>query len=281
MLNPLGLTFSLQGVSLKKPEFDLKSKLMKPSLLPWAPVEIDSSLALPAIAEAAPLAPDVVEWMHQAAADIAVFDAMCEDYNRLGSQLLSTSGDGYIPGVKVGDIRGESVSGSTVRSRGYGTVITPQGNFNVPTRGKSTFAKGDILAWAALPDPGTGVQWVLTLLQWKDLATAPIKERVRFGSSSGLVAPNFFSIPTTLAPVRTLKIGLTSDKPQTVVIRGRGTKGAYENILFEDKFDIDAGESEVIYNVMGIPFVSTFSLELAPSDKTQTILDYIEIFPPV
>ncbi|MBO3754976.1 MAG: hypothetical protein FGF53_08920 [Candidatus Brockarchaeota archaeon] len=259
----------------------MKGRLMKPSLLPWAPVEVDSSLALPAIAEAAPLAHDVVEWMHVAASDIAVFDAMCEDYNRLGSQLVSGSGDAYIPGVKVGDIRGESVSGYTVRARGYGTVTTPAGSFNVPVKGKATFAKGDILAWAALPDPGTGVQWVLTLLQWLELATAPITERVRFAGSSGLVAPNFFSIPSTLAPVRTLRIGMTSDKPQTVAIRGRGAKGAFENVIFEDSFNIDAGESEVVYNVFALPFVGAFTLELQPSDHTQTILDYVEIIPPM
>ena len=277
----MSLSVKLQGVTLKRPEFDLKSRLMKPSLLPWAPVGINSELVLPAIAEEAPLAEDVVEWMQIAAADIAVFDGMCEDYNRLGSQLVSTSGDGYIPGVSVGDIMGESVSGSTVRSRGYGTVITPRGSFNVPVRGKATFAKDDILAWAALPEPGTGCQWVLTLLQWRDLAKAPIKDRVRFGSSYGLVAPNFFLIPSTLAPIRTLRIGLTSDKPQTVVIRGRGSKGAYHNVLFEESLNIDAGENEVTYNVFGFPFVSEFTLELAPSDNTQTVLDYIDIFPPI
>ncbi|MEM0121720.1 MAG: hypothetical protein QW688_09835 [Thermoprotei archaeon] len=277
----MGVSFRLQSISLKRSEFDLKGRLMKPSLLPWAPVEVDSSLALPAIAEAAPLAHDVVEWMHKAAADMAVFDAMCEDYNRLGSRLVSSSGDGYIPGVKVGDIRGQSLEGNTVRARGYGTVITPAGSFNVPVKGKATFAKGDILAWAALPDPGTGVQWVLTLLQWLELATAPISERVRFAGSGGLVAPNFFSIPSTLAPVRTLRIGLTSDKPQTVAIRGRGAKGGFESVIFEDSFSIDAGESEVIYNVFAVPFVSAFTLELQPSDNTQTILDYIEIIPPL
>ena len=215
-----------------------------------------------------------------AAADNAVFDGMCEDYNRLGSQLLSGSGDAYIPGVRVGDIRGESVDGGTVRARGYGTVITPVGSFNVPVRGKATFARGDILAWAALPDPGTGVQWLLTLLQWRDLARAPIFERVRFASSSGLVAPNFFSIPASFTPIRTLRIGITSDKPQTITVRCRGTKGEFENILAEDSLRIDAGESEVIYNVIGVPFVRAFTLELAPSDNTQTILDYIDMIPP-
>ncbi len=126
-----------------------------------------------------------------------------------------------------------------------------------------------------------GVQWVLTLLQWLELAKAPVTERVRFAGSGGLVAPNFFSIPSTPSPVRTLRIGLTSDKPQTVAIRGRGAKGAFESVIFDDSFSIDAGESEVIYNVFAVPFVSAFTLELQPSNNTQTILDYVEIIPPL
>lgn len=281
MFGPFNVTVKLQSVNLRGVEFDLKRGLMRPSLFPWAPIEIESSNAMSSVAEAAPLAHDVVEWMHVATSDLIVFNAMEDEYNRLGSELISSSGDGYIPGVRCGDIRAESVSGYAVRSRGYGTIITPEGSFNVPVRGKTTFAKGNILAWAALPDPGTGCQWVVTLLQWRDLAKAPIMDRVRFGSSHGLVAPNFFLIPQTIAPVRTLKIGFTSDKSQTIIIRGRGTKGSYENILFEDSVNIEAGESEVIYNVMGFPFVSAFTLELQPSDNTQTVLDYIEILPPI
>jgi len=275
------ISAKLQMISLKRRELDLKSGLMRPSLLPWAPVEVDSSVALKAISSEVPLSHDVVEWMIVSASDVAVFDGMCEDYNRLGSELLTASGDGYVPGVRVGDVRAESVSGYTVRSRGYGTVITPRGSFDVPVRGKATFAKDDVLAWAALPDPGTGVQWVITLLQWRELARAPVRDRVRFASSHGLVAPNFFLIPSTLAPVRTLIIGLTSDKPQTVVIRGRGTSGAYHSVLFEESFNVDAGESEIVYNVIGVPFVSAFTLEIAPSDNTQTVLDYIKILPPI
>jgi len=275
------ITVRLQSVNLRRPEFDIKKGLMRPSLFPWAPVEVDSSKAMGSVAEVAPLAHDVVEWMHVATSDLIVFNAMEDEYNRLGSELISSSGDAYIPGVRCGDLRGESVSGYTVRSRGYGTVITPEGSFNVPIRGKTTFAKGSVIAWAAIPDPGTGCQWVLTLLQWRDLARAPVRDRVRFGSSHGLVAPNFFLIPQTVAPVRTLRIGITSDKSQKILIRGRGTKGSYERVLFEDSFEVDAGESEVVYNVLSFPSVPAFTLEIQPSDNTQTVLDYIEIAPPI
>ncbi len=277
----LSINLNLVSVNLIRGDVDLVTGLSKPKLIKWAPVGINSSTVMPAIAEAAPISNDVVEWMHVAASDVAVFDGMCEDYNRVGSELVSGSGDAYIPGVRVGDLRGDSVNGYTVRSRGYGTVITPAGNFNVPINGKTTFARGDVLAWAAIPNPGTGVQWVLTMLQWRDLAKAPIKDRVRFASSYGLVAPNFFSIPSSILPIRTIKIGLTSDRDQKVVIRGRGVKGSYENVLFEESFNISKGESEVVYNMLRFPNIPSFTLEIQPEDNTQTVLNYIDLIPPI
>jgi hypothetical protein len=272
----------LQSVVLKSTAVDLERDLLKPLTLHWVRNVVDSSLAREQIASEVPVdSAEVVEWMHYCASDNAVFEAMAEEYNRLGSQLLSGSGDAYIPGVRVGDLMGESVRGSTVASRGYGVVITPYGNFNVPVGGKATIAVRDLLAWAAIPYYGT-IQWTLTLLQWKELAKVPVKKRVRFGSSDGLTAPNFFSVvPKVPVPLLTLRIGLTSDRNQEVVIRGRGVKGSYHQVLFEDKFSVKTGSSEVVYNIYGLPYVSSFTLELAPSDHTQTVLDYIEVFPPV
>lgn len=271
----------VREVRLRSPEVDLRRGLCRSPLLPWAPVEVDSSLVLRAVAEAAPLSHDVVEWMHVAAADVAVFDAMSEEYGRAGGRLSSSSGDAYIPGVRAGDVSGESVSGHVVRSRGYGRVVTPAGSFDVPARGKATFARGEVLAWASLPDPGTGVQWVLTLLRWEELARAPVRERVRFASSRGMAAPNFFHVPSTLSPVRTLLLGLTSDRRQRVEFRGRGTRGEYERVLFEGSLELEEGQSEAVISVFALPSVGAFTLELQPSDGSMTVLDYLEAFPPI
>ena len=281
MFSPLGRPgITLQSVKLKKSEFDLERGLLRSELLPWVPTSVDSTPAQEFIRTEAPAdGTEIVEWMHYGAADNAVFDAMCEEYNRLGSQLLSGSGDGYIPGVRVGDLRAVSVRGSTVIGRGYGEISTPRGTFRVPRGGKSTFCMRDILAWGALSWAGS-VQWVPTLLQWRGLARAPIDSRVRFPGSRNLVAPNFISVATRIpAPMATMRIGLTSNRPQNVVIRGRGTKGAFQDVLFEDSFDIEAGESEAIYNVFGFPFAPAFTLELQPKDGTSTILDYLDAFP--
>jgi hypothetical protein len=278
----MSLVLKLQSVALKSATVDLERGLLKPLTLRWVRNVVDSSLAREQIASEVPVdRVEVVEWMHYSASDNAVFEAMAEEYNRLGSQLISGSGDAYIPGVRVGDLRGESVSGGTVASRGYGVVITPYGNFNVPVGGKATIAVRDLLAWAAIPWCGS-VQWTLTLLQWRDLAKVPVRQRVRFGSSSGLTAPNFFSVtPKVPVPLLTLRIGLTSDRDQDVVVRGRGVKGSYHRVLFEDKLSVKTGSNEVVCNVIGVPYVQSFTLEIAPSDNTQTVLDYIEVLPPV
>ena len=278
------LQIRLQKVELKRPEFDLEKGLAVSPTLNWLPVSVNSAdLIEPLQREAAIDGREVVEWMHIAAADNAVFDAFGEEYRvcsaTAGGTIRSTSGDGYIPGVRVGNIRAQSIRGSVVRSRGYTNVYTPRGSFRVPVGGKALFAKGDILAWAALPY-AEHVQYVITLVQWTNLAKAPISKRVRFPSSHGKVAPNFFLISTRIpSPICFMKIRLTSNKAQTIQIRGRGTKGNYHNILFEDSFKIDKGESETIYYVTGFPFVSEFTLELAPEDNTKTVLDYLEVYP--
>ena len=271
------------SLTLKRPEFDVKAGLVTSPLLPWVPVAVDSSEARRAVeAEARVDGVEVVEWMTLAGADNAVFSAMEEEYRRLGSRVLTGSGDPFLPGLRVGDLRiASGVRGSTIRERGYAEVQTPQGSFRIPVGGKATFAKGDILAWGAVPWVGL-VQYLATLVQWIELARVPVRSRVRFPSSYGLVAPQFFKVaPRAPVPLVTLRIGVTSDTKQVIAVRGRGAEGRYEHVYFEDAFEVEQGESEVVYNVFGIPFVPAFTLEIAPADNTQTVLDYIEVFPPV
>ena len=276
------LKVEFRGVELISDKIDLKSGLLRPSTLFWVENVIDSGRAVRQIETEAPVdGVEVVEWMQLCAADCAVFEAMSDEYNRAGSQLLSGSGDAYIPGVKVGNIRGESIRGSTVSSRGYGNVVTPHGNFRVPVGGKTTIAVKDLIAWAAMPWC-SAVQWLLTLLQWKDLATAPIDKRIRFGSSQGLVAPNFFKVgPRAPLPICVMNIGLTSNRPQTIKIKGRGLPGggSVDEVFFEDEVTIEAGQNEFTYAYWGFPVAPSITLELQPEDKTETVLDYIDVYP--
>jgi len=278
----MSMSITKVDVKLVSPKVDLLTGLARPQTLAWVANAIDSSIAREQISRDVPVdGAEVVEWMHWSAADNAVLEAMEIEYNRLGSQVLTGSGDAYIPGVRVGDLRGSSVSGYIVISRGYGEVITPYGNFRVPVRGKTTIATRDLLAWAAIPYVAD-IQWVLSLIQWRDLATLPVRQRVRFASSHGLVAPQFFSFVSRLPlPLVTFIIRMTSDREQEVTLRGRGIKGSYETVIYETKFKIESGENEIICNVVGVPFVQSHTIEIQPSDHVQTVLDYIDVFPPV
>jgi hypothetical protein len=264
------------------PRVDLETGLARPETLAWVVNAIDSSIARERVSRDVPVdGVEVVEWMQFAAADNAVLEAMEMEYNRLGSQVLSGSGDPYIPGVRVGDLRGESVRGEVVSRRGYGIVRTPYGDFRVPVRGKTTIAIRDLLAWATIPWVGY-IQWVLTLIQWRDLASIPIRQRVRFFSSNGLVAPQFFQYIARLPlPLVMFTIRMTSDRGQEVTIRGRGSRGSYEVVLYEARFKVERGESEVACNIVGVPFVQSHTIEIQPSDNTQTVLDSFEVFPPI
>ncbi|GAI12252.1 unnamed protein product, partial [marine sediment metagenome] len=79
---------------------------------------------------------EIVEWMQISAVENITLQARIAEYNRLGSELDARSGDPFIPGVAVSDIRFEKVLGSTVRTQGFGIAATPRGTFNVPSLGK-------------------------------------------------------------------------------------------------------------------------------------------------
>ena len=274
----------LQSIVLKRHEPDFVSGLSKVSF-EWgdAPITPESAELVDVLSEQYPDdGREVVPWMREAAADSIVFEAFEDEYNTCSAKnvpVVSTaSGDGNIPGVRVAGISSWHVSGSYVRSIGGTYVYTPRGRFFVRLGRKATFAKQDVLAWAVLPR-AYAVQYVITLLRYVRIAETPINKRVRFPSSYGRVAPIFFKAsPRIPAPVTVLRIGITSDRKQTIVIRGRGTEGNYHNVLFEDKFDVDKGESEVAYVVNQFPYVN-MTIELQPEDGTKTILDYVDTIP--
>ena len=262
------------------PESEFRRGLAQSTLFPWLPTAVSSKEVLPSVQSEAPIdGKEIVEWMQLATAEGAILDGACEDYNRLGSQLLSGSNDAYIPGLRVGDLRGSSVIGSTVVRQGYGTVITPRGNFNVPVGGSATGIFSDILAWARLKWAGA-VQWLLSLLHWRDLASTPINERVRFPNLDGAVAPQFFKVGCMFPPpAMMMHIGFTSDRDQRIALVGR-SPGNYTNQVFSDTIDIPAGQSTMDYLLIGGLPISAFVLHIQPQDNTNTILDSLGVTPP-
>lgn len=258
---------------------EFKRGLANPPIFPWLRASIRSAEILPEVTSRVPIdCREVVEWMQIATAEYAILDGTCEDYNRLGSSLFSNSGDAYSPGVSAGNLRGLSAKGSTVRSQGYGTVVTPKGNFNVPVGGKATGIFSDILGWGAV-NHAAPVQWTLSLLQWKELASTPIDNRVRFANLNSLVAPQFFTVGSSFpAPVNIMSLGFTSGKDQKIAMSMRDT-GDYTQVISSDELEIPAGESSMDYFILGFPFVENFVLHLQPEDNTETVLDSLTVTP--
>ncbi|GAH75660.1 unnamed protein product, partial [marine sediment metagenome] len=78
--------------------FDKEKGLSRSLLFPQFPPGLNPLDLGERIREEAPIdGAEIVEWMQLAAAENAVLDARCMEYNRLGSQLVSKSGDAYIP----------------------------------------------------------------------------------------------------------------------------------------------------------------------------------------
>jgi hypothetical protein len=278
----LNLQFNLQSINLLKPDVDLKSSLLRSLLFPDAPIAVNSEIVRREYVEqTAPVDnSEIVEWMQLAMADNIVFDQMKQEYERNGSEILTGSGDPASPGLRVGNLYiNGSTTGSQVASRGYVTVNTSRGSFNIPAYGKATYANVDILAWGAIPAVYS-YQYLATLVQWKELTRTPVNNRIRFASSNGFVMPQFINVSSRLpTPLLVMKIGITSDVDQSIALKGRGTQGSYHNVLFSDSFKVSKGSNEIIYNVFGFPVVSSFTLELQPQDNTQTVLDYIDTIP--
>lgn len=259
---------------------ELVRGLRHPPILDWAPTMINSRDVLPTIQEMAPLAVDIVEWMQLATAERAVFKGAAEDYARAGSAIAIASDDAYIPGASTTGIYAISTNGVNMRSQGFGQASIGGQLFNVPPNGKTTIVGTNFLAWASIPDPGAGTayQWVMTLMNWLELARAPITEKIRFASSDGLTAPHFFMISTLPTPIQQLIIGIQSNKAQQLLMKGRYT-GNFTTKIFELPIDVPEGESNITLFVKGFPIVPPYALELQPEDNTLTTLTMLTTRP--
>ena len=255
--------------------------LPRPRTLSWLPPLTNSEDARELVVENAPIdGEEIVGWMHYAAADMAVFDVFAQSVENNGGQIRFGSNDAYIPGLRLtSNFYAISERGSTVRSRGYGRVRTPYGVVTVNVGDKKTIVFKDFLGWAALPWAGV-IQWVLSLLQYAKLPRAPITDKLPFPSSHGKVAPNFVVVSTRIpVPMATLRLEVTSDKAQTMIIRGRSTSD-YTKVLFEQEIDIEEGEGEYVLVLSSFPApLPSMVMEMQPQDGTRTTLNRLEVFP--
>lgn len=280
----LSLQLSLSNIKISDPsvrllssEFNLRG-LCSSHYMPKIPVTLESREAYERLSTEIPVdGREIVEWMLISAAENAVMQARISEYNRLppamSPQLVGNSGDPYIPGVIVEDIRYASETGSTVSSRGFAVAQTPRGNFNVPSGKKSAGVFKDLITWGSISWMGA-LQWTGNLLKWKSLAETPITQSVGFYmDNAGNVAPNFFvqkpSRPSLTVTVRQV---ISCNNRQTLNINFRDPTN-YSNVLGTKKVDVASGTNQITYTVSAFPYVPPLIAEIQPQDNIQTKLD--------
>lgn len=254
------------------PKFDIAEFRLKiSSLFPELPPALDSLALKPLIEREVPVDDvEVVEWMHDSAADNAILTARMDEYNRY-SQIAGRAGDGYIPGVRASDISFARMRGYTVAARRGSTLYTPRGSIGVPLGGGNTLIAPDFLSWGGISRT-SGIQYMCQGLKWLRLAATPITSSIGFPSYGGIAAPNFF----TQRPdeegsrVRITQV-IASNRAQSLPISYRAPSN-YTSVVDTGTLSLDPGVSEISYIIASYPSVPTVMLHAAPRNGTQTVL---------
>lgn len=246
---------------------------------PEAPVTLSYDSIKGHVERIAPIEdPAVVEWMQYSGTEDLICEMTQEEYRRAGSNLVSVSGDPYIPGCRVDDISYKSERGEVVAGRGNGVLVTPRGNLNVPVPGKTTGIFEDMLCFGAISNAWP-VQWAGSLLKWKNLTKNP-SSRIRFPSFAGLVAPQFIGHEADMAfPTNFVTMDISSDKAQTMKVKYREPSDYTQEITSLD-IDLREGRNEVSYTLFMLFYVPTMVVELIPEDMSSTILDSYSVSVP-
>jgi len=277
VIRPKVSSVEVSRIELVRPEPDFERGLARPRVLHWAPVGLSTEDLLPTVRENAPtIDPGVVEWMQYCAADMAVLEGMASEYSRAGSALDVRSGDGYVPGVSLPRMYVVSQSGYVVGGQGYACIRSPTTEYRCPLGSKLLIVEPDFLGWAFCDRRSRwGVQFRAVLMNWRELASTPVDQRVRFYSTSGLTAPHFFMAVPPIGMTHVLKVGLTSDQPQTVALTMRDPND-YTREIGSLSLDLDRGGSVSRVRIAMVPNQS-YVLHVQPEDGVPTVLDNLTV----
>jgi len=259
-------------ISLVSSKFDIEElKLSRSSLFPHLPVALDSLDIQSTIEHEAPVDNvEIVEWMHDSAADNAILTARIEEYNKY-SRIAGKCGDGYVPGVRVSDIYFAKTDGYTVARERKGTLVTPRGRVTIPLGGGNTFIASDLLAWGGIRST-SGIQYSCQALKWEQLAATPITSSIAFPSYAGIAAPNFFlQKPDKEGKRVRVSLTIASDKSQSMPISYRSPSD-YTKVIDSTTLSLDKGVSEISFVVASYPSVPAVVLYAAPVSGTKTVL---------
>lgn len=114
---------------------------------------------------------DVREWMQIAGVENELLWAMADDYANAGGEILSLSGDPYIPGVAVADYKIVAVPLAQAQSEGM--RITKNGALMATIPLDSKGWTNDKLTIGMFPRLGEAVQWIGNLFHYRQFAKLP------------------------------------------------------------------------------------------------------------
>jgi hypothetical protein len=240
---------------------------------------IHSDEELPIFAEADPIdGVEFVHWMHEAAAANAVLSGILTDFNDIGAQIGSASGDGYIPGVRTPNIRFRSVRGSSNPQ-----VICQGKSFSVPTarNGIAQIITPDVIGYATVLWPGS-YQWAAAILEWLKLALGRFTgKNIRFATFGGhptMMAFKMSSRAPIKPPVANIVFTTVSDRETVYTIEGRDLSD-FTKVSFTDEITIPSGEVETIYLIAAFPYVENFLLTLKPKVPLNGAVTSMDMYP--
>ena len=268
-------SFGRPEIRLITPEFDIRRIAIEVSpIFPQLGKVLATEDAVPRLREMAPVdRTEVVEWMHDSAAALAVMSAREVEYNK-HSQVETRSGDAFIPGVRLSSLAFERVSGYTYWSRGYARAFTPVGTINVPRMSLTPIIGRDFLGWA-FAGPQWSIQWTGVLAELKRLADR-ITSPVGFPNLWGRVAP-FWVLQQPNRETRRAEVVMVidSDRPQRMRITFRDPNN-YTRVIDAGEIDVPRGRTEIRFVVASYPAVPPVVNEMRPEDGTRTVLNRFE-----
>jgi len=222
---------------------------------------------------------EISSWMHDATAKFVTLRFIQENYNQSNnSYMITSTGDGYSPGVSCEDLSFAHETGCTVVNQGFANLITPYGKIRVPNNDGKSIIKEKLLAYAHIKS-GWGLQTSASIMKWKSLATTlegAVKNLVckNFGGKEDPINPQFFGqVTRNITKLLKSKITMWSSKDQKVLIEYRDPTN-YENVIFKDWIDVPAGKSELNGTFGAYPHVPPLVVHIRPRKDSFTLQSY-------
>lgn len=220
---------------------------------------------------------EIVDWMHQSAAEAAVLNGWEQEYNE-NSQVTTASGDPTAPHDLIGvqDFNFPPTQGRNVASAGEATFRTPDGNVTIANNDSQVVANSDNIGWGGVSaDPGS-YQWNGKVAQFKELGSTPIENPVRFPDFGRYNLPNLFNqSPPGSAEQAEVNFNLSSQKEQRIRIAFRNPNNYSERVA-QNTIRAPEGTSNVQFQIASTPEVPPLVAEMEPVENgnVQSIESY-------